>query len=133
MRLPIGLLGHSALVINGKIHIFGGMFSKLSSFSGYHFSRLDNADKKIQSRYYHDDVSNMVLIYQEAQSTWSRGHTLKQRRFGHSSILYAQGLYHIGGGLNYKSYSMYKIAIVLSKRPLTEYNQPSVRPLCFSL
>ena len=45
----------------------------------------------------------MVLIYQEAQSTWSRGHTLKQRRFGHSSILYAQGLYHIGGGLNYKS------------------------------
>ena len=103
MRLPIGLLGHSALVINGKIHIFGGMFSKLSSFSGYHFSRLDNADKKIQSRYYHDDVSNMVLIYQEAQSTWSRGHTLKQRRFGHSSILYAQGLYHIGSGLNYKS------------------------------
>ena len=32
MRLPIGLLGHSALVINGKIHIFGGMFSKLFTF-----------------------------------------------------------------------------------------------------
>ena len=103
MRLPIGLLGHSALVINGKIHIFGGMFSKLSSFSGYHFSRVDESNNIIQSRYYHDDVSDMVLIYQEAQSTWSRGHTMKQRRFGHSSILYARGLYHIGGGLNYKS------------------------------
>ena len=67
----------------------------------------DNADKTIQSRHYHDDVSNMVLIYQELQSTWSRGHTLKQRRFSHCSILYAQALYHIGGGLNYKSHSIY--------------------------
>merc|ERR1712106_1310522 len=79
------------------------MFSKLSSSSGYHFSRVDESNNIIQSRYYHDDVSDMVLIYQEAQSTWSRGHTMKQRRFGHSSILYARGLYHIGGGLNYKS------------------------------
>ena len=60
MRLPIGLLGHSTLVINGKIHIFGGMFSKLSTLSGYHFSRVDGTDKTIQSRYYHDDVSNMM-------------------------------------------------------------------------
>ena len=103
MRLPIGLLGHSALVINGKIHIFGGMFSKLSSFSGYHFSRVDENNKLIQSRYFHDDVSSLVLVYQEPKSTWSRGQTMKQPRFGHTSILYARGLYHIGGGLNYKS------------------------------
>ena len=40
--LPIGLLGHSAIVINDSkgsphIHVFGGMWGKLSNFKGYGF------------------------------------------------------------------------------------------------
>jgi len=42
----------------------------------------------------------MVLIYNDQDQMWNRGKTLVRRRFGHTSILYARGLYHIGGGCN---------------------------------
>ena len=72
----------------------------LSSFRGYQFSRVDINNEKTSSRYFHDDVTDMVLIYNDQDQMWNRGKSLVRRRFGHTSMLYARGLYHIGGGCN---------------------------------
>ena len=57
--LPIGLLGHSAIVIPGsngidEIHVFGGMWGKLSNFKGYGFHKAKQikADKTSRDRNY---------------------------------------------------------------------------------
>ena len=128
MRLPIGLLGHTALVINvngtDSIHIFGGMFSKLrsvfnsifnfiqiykniefktrkSSFYGYKFSRDGNGDEKRVDRYLHDAVADFTLVFDHTNG-WSKGPEMNSRRFGHSTFFYNADkkpmVYHVGGG-----------------------------------
>ena len=100
LQLPIGLLGHTALVINGKIRVFGGMYSKLSSFKGYKFSRSNRDGGNVIDRYLHDSVAQFTLVYDVANagSGWERGKHMMHRRFGHTSVYYNQYVYHIGGG-----------------------------------
>lgn len=65
--LPIGLLGHSAIVINDEIHVFGGMWGKLSNFKGYGFHKRKQDDAIQSSKERHYDA----LYEKKYIQTWS--------------------------------------------------------------
>ena len=149
MSMPIGLLGHSAIVIKKEdgtelIHVFGGMWGKLSNYQNFRSFYEEKGKKALatqKARYYnklyvknflqtwdnakasnvpserrsalkfqpnhvwapndvsyaitHNAVGRLSLIFDGEK--WNRGPRMHNRRFGHTTIMYGDSIYHIGG------------------------------------
>jgi len=79
-RLPIGLLGHSAITIKNKgeeeIHVFGGMWGKLSNYRDFGFHHLKQSQASdTQSKYNYDALKNW-----EYHQTWNNAKATPEPR-----------------------------------------------------
>ena len=84
--LPIGLLGHSAVVIKSasgseQIHVFGGMWGKLSNFKGYGFYK----QKQVNAERTHAERRYDLLERNKYMQTWGNKYASREagkRRVG---------------------------------------------------